>query len=272
MIDTVVILLIIAALCILIWLYMIAPAPTPESARRLTGYKFAHRGLFSRPKRIPENSMQAFCRAARRGYGIELDIHLTRDGDVAVIHDTSLLRTAGKDVPVTELSVTEIKSYFLEKTGERIPMLAEVLSEIRGSVPLLIELKVDDNNFARLCDAAMAKLRDYKGEYALQSFDPRAVRYLKKRYPHIIRGQLAGFLRRGGDNLHRFLDFGLRNLLSNFLTRPHFISYRVQDSHEFSISVCRKLFHPPEFNWTIRSAEEMKQAEENGAIAIFESE
>ncbi len=252
------------------WLFMIAPAKRPKDSEKITDFKYAHRGLHDREKHIPENSMSAFRRAANRGYGIELDLHLTKDNGLAVIHDTSLKRTAGEDTAITELSLAEAMNYSLESTAEKLPAFSQVLREIKGKVPLLVELKVDGNNHVRLCDRVMQELKDYNGSFAIQSFDPRAVRYLKRRYPKVMRGQLAGFLRKSGDDLHHFLDFCLRNLLTNFLTRPHFIAYRVQDTDGASISLCRKFFKAIEFNWTIRNEKQKKTAQNNGAVPIFE--
>ena len=67
-------------------------------------WRYAHRGLHDREKGIPENSMAAFKRAAANGFGAELDVHLMKDGHLAVIHDASLLRTAGVDVQIEDLT------------------------------------------------------------------------------------------------------------------------------------------------------------------------
>ena len=188
-----------------------------------------------------------------------------------MIHDTSLRRTAGEDIDITSLSDRDIKKYPLEGTGERIPFFTEVLKCVDGRVPLLIELKVDDDNYKELTDKVLKELDGYRGICAIQSFDPRAVNHLRKSYPHIMRGQLAGFLRKNGDTLHRILDFGLRNLLSNFITRPHFIAYRVQDTGKPSMRLCRALYKPFEFNWTCRKKAHHVIAHKNGAIPIFEN-
>ncbi len=261
----------IMILTVLLWLYMIKPSGRKHNLEaEIKKYIYAHRGLHDKEKGIPENSLAAFRRAVEEGYGIELDIHLSSDGTPVIIHDTSLRRTAGEDIDITDISDSDIKNYPLEGSDERIPFFSEVLREVGGRVPLLIELKVDRDNYKELTDITLRELEGYKGIYAIQSFDPRAVNHLRKNYPHIMRGQLAGFLRKNGDTLHRFLDFGLRNLLTNFITKPHFIAYRVQDTQRPSMKLCRMLYRPFELNWTCRKKAHHVTAHKNGAIPIFE--
>ena len=93
----------------------------------LRQYRYAHRGYHDKPH-IPENSMAAFHRAIENGFGAELDVHLLKDGHLAVIHDASLKRTAGADVLVEDLTSEELKAYRLEGTDERIPLIDEVLA------------------------------------------------------------------------------------------------------------------------------------------------
>ena len=255
------------------WVLMIKPSGQKHTLEsEIKKFDYAHRGLHSKKNHIPENSMAAFRIAIEGGYGIELDLHLNADGSLAVIHDTSLKRTAGVAVDITALTDKETKSYPLDSSTELIPFFDEVLVEVSGRVPLLVELKIDSNNHKEICDKTIKSLADYKGIYAIQSFDPRVVRYLRKRYPEVMRGQLAGYMRKNGDALKLFLDFGLRNLLTNFLTKPHFIAYRVQDTHSPSMALCRKLYKPFELNWTCRKKEQTDIARKNGAIPIFEGQ
>ena len=115
-------------------------------------FRYAHRGYHDKP-RIPENSMAAFRRAIENGFGAELDVHLMRDGHLAVIHDASLKRTAGADVLVEDLTAEELKTYRLEGTDERIPLLEEVLELFQDRTPLIIELKAERGNHAALAEA-----------------------------------------------------------------------------------------------------------------------
>jgi len=99
----------------------------------LQGWNYAHRGLHDAEK--PENSMAAFRAALENGYGIELDIHLIKDGNLAVIHDTSLLRTTGRDGKITDLTTEDLANYHLNGTQETIPTFRQVLELFAGKAP-----------------------------------------------------------------------------------------------------------------------------------------
>ena len=202
---------------------------------RFRKWRFAHRGFHDKP-RIPENSLPAFRRAVQCGFGAELDVHLMRDGRLAVIHDASLLRTAGVDVQIEDLTAEELKSYRLEGTEHHIPLLDEVLPIFAGKAPLIVELKAERGN------------------------------------PDVVRGQLSENFRRHGDgtNLPGVVRWVLSNLLLNARTRPDFIAYRYEDRKCLSLRLCRSLYGAQEFSWTIRSKETMDAAEKDGALVIFE--
>ena len=124
--------------------------------KTLRTFRYAHRGLHDKPA-IPENSMAAFRRALDNFYAVELDVHLMADGNLAVIHDASLLRTAGADVMIEDLTAADLKKYRLEGTEERIPLLGEVLALFEGRAPIIVELKAERGNH----DALIAQ----KGKY-----------------------------------------------------------------------------------------------------------
>ena len=113
--------------------------------------------------------MAAFRRARAFQCGIELDVHLTKDGHLAVIHDKSLLRTAGADVIVEQLTVPQLKSYRLEGTQEKIPLLEEVLEIFQDGPPLLVELKADYFDVKKLVETAVRTLDQYRVNYCIES-------------------------------------------------------------------------------------------------------
>ena len=157
--------------------------------RRLRKWKYAHRGLHGNG--VPENSLEAFRHAMENGYGMELDIHLMSDGNLAVIHDASLRRTADADVQIEDLTTQDLAKYSLEGTAEGVPTFRQVLDLVAGKVPLIVELKPMNENHAELTEAACKMLDEYKGLFCMESFDPRCIRWLKKNRPGILRGQLA---------------------------------------------------------------------------------
>lgn len=233
-------------------------------------YRYAHRGLFSRENKVPENSLLAFEKAIEKGFGFELDVHLTADGKLVVIHDSSLKRTAGIDIDVSKSTYEEISAYRLEGTDEKVPLFDEVLSLNGGKVPMIVELKAD-NNTKELVAEVVKALRAYSGIYCTESFAPDIVYALKKEAPEIMRGQLACDIRKGNKKFSVIGGFILKNLVTNFLTKPDFIAYAYNDRDSFSFSLCRKLFKPTEVSWTIKNAEAMKKAENAGACVIFDS-
>ncbi len=241
-----------------------------EGLAELKKWAYAHRGLHG--KGVPENSMKGFRLALEKGYGIELDLHLTKDGQLAVIHDASLKRTAGADVLVEDLTWEELKSYRLEGTDEPIPAFSQVLELFAGKAPMIVELKAERGNHAQLCQAACDLLETYQGPYCIESFDPRCILWLKQNRPQIIRGQLAeNFLRSKSGNLSWILRFVLTNLLTTFLTRPDFIAYNFADRKGLSPVLTQKLWGVQSVSWTIRSREDHDAAISEGRISIFEN-
>ena len=241
-----------------------------EWTEEMKKYRYAHRGLFSTEKGIPENSIPAFKAAIENGNGFELDVHLTADKKLVVIHDSSLKRTAGVDINVSKVTYGEISAYGLEGTDERVPLFEEVLELNSGRVPMIVEMK-SDGNTDELAAKVAETLKGYNGLYCVESFAPDLVFAVKKIAPDIMRGQLACDVRRENKNFSVVGNFILKNLLTNFLTKPDFIAYCYEDRESFTFSLCRKLFKPTEFSWTVKNAEDMKRAEENGASVIFDS-
>lgn len=235
----------------------------------LRGWKYAHRGLHAQG--IPENSMAAFRAALENGYGIELDVHLLKDGTLAVMHDSSLKRTAGADVNLPDLTVEELSQYHLEGTEEAIPTFPQVLELFSGKAPLIIELKVDGNNYKALTDAVVKAMEGYEGSYCMESFDPRCVYVLKKDYPHIIRGQLTeNYFHTRNVRLPWILKFALTHQMLNFLTQPDFVAYNCRDYKTLSNTLVRKLWGVQGVAWTLRSQNDFDEAVENGWLPIFE--
>ena len=239
--------------------------------KKFQGWRYAHRGYHDKP-RIPENSLPAFRRAVQCGFGAELDVHLMKDGHLAVIHDASLKRTAGADVLVEDLTAEELKQYRLEGTEHHIPLLEEVLPIFAGKAPLIVELKAERGNAAALAEAACALLDKYHVTYCMESFDPRCLMWLGENRPDVVRGQLSeNFARHGdGENLPGVVRWVLSNLLLNCRTRPDFIAYRFEDRKCLSLRLCRGIYRAQEFSWTIRSKADMAAAEQDGALVIFE--
>ena len=235
----------------------------------LQGWGYAHRGLHSQG--VPENSMASFRAALDHGYGIELDIHLMKDGNLAVIHDSSLKRTAGADVRIEDLTAEDLENYRLEGTEEKIPLFREVLELFSGKAPLIVELKPVGSNHGALCQAACDLLASYQGVYCMESFDPRCVRWLKQNRPHIVRGQLTEDFFAKKNGMNPAIAFLLTHNLLNFMTNPDFVAYKYADrDRTISNPLCRKLWDLQGVSWTIKTQEEYDQAVKEGWLPIFE--
>ncbi|MGI5936510.1 MAG: glycerophosphodiester phosphodiesterase [Oscillospiraceae bacterium] len=214
-----------AALALSAVAFMVAPGRAgKEKKAPFYGRNFAHRGLHRMDKSVPENSLTAFESAAQRGYGIELDIRLTGDGKVVVFHDDELDRICGVPGRVENLGWEYLKTLRLCGTQERIPLLEEALSVINGRGPVIVELKRGRNN-RQLCEKTLNILRRYTGPFCVESFDPFIVRWFRKNAPDVLRGQLSCSMDRFSDETNKISAFLVSNVLTNFLSRPHFLAY-----------------------------------------------
>ena len=265
------IVLLILVLLTGLWLLSFRGKRSSGDFHGLAKYHYAHRGLHDSASGIPENSLLAFRKAVEHGYGAELDVHLSKDGRLVVIHDESLLRTAGVDRKVCDCTTRELRSYFLEETGEPIPFLEEVLPLFAGKTPLVVELKPYAKNHAALAEATCKLLDQYPDlQFCIESFDPRALYWLKKHRPEIIRGQLASNFMKDRNGLSAPLAFLLTNLMTNFLTVPHFVAYNFSDRNNLSLRLCRKLWGVQEFSWTVTSPRRGEKLRREGSVLIFE--
>ena len=262
------IILILVIILLGVYLFALHGRRNHKGLRALRGRAYAHRGLHGNG--VPENSMAAFRLALEKGYGIELDIHLMKDGKLAVIHDASLKRTAGAEVKIEDLTAEDLKNYRLEGTDEQIPLFTDVLELFSGKSPMIVELKAERNNHAALCKAACEVLESYDGAYCMESFDPRCIRWLKANKPDIVRGQLAENYWVSKTRLPWYLELVLTAHLLNFLTVPDFIAYNFKDRKRLGTFLCRKLWGIQGVAWTIQTQEDFDAAVTEGWIPIFE--
>ena len=224
--------LLLVLVVLVLYGFLIAPASRSRSSgggkALLPPGPYAHRGLHRRDGTAVENSMAAFRAARDGGYGMELDVNLTLDGEVVVFHDGDLQRGCGVDRKLNEMTWQEIRDLPLFGSDQTIPLFSDVLAEISGAVPLVVELKNTPRR-EELCRAVAAQLDRYPGAFCIESFHPGIVRWFRRHRPDVIRGQLSGGAALFTDQtpLQRLL---LSGLLTNVATRPHFVAYRHQDS------------------------------------------
>lgn len=263
----------ISLVFLLILLYPLLLIPNisrKETMRSFQKHLFAHRGLYDNNDRFPENSMAAFERAVQNGYGIEMDLQLTKDKQVVVIHDYDLKRVAGKDIKIGEQTYEELKSHILFQSAQQIPLFQDVLAMVNGRVPLIIELKAR-RGYQELCLKTWELLKNYQGLYCIESFHPLVVFWFKKNHPFIIRGQLSSNFAREQLKDSKIIQFVLTNLLLNFVSKPDFIAYNYQYKKNFSLILCKSLYKVKTAAWTIKSQRQLEENIKDFDIIIFDS-
>ena len=242
----------------LIYLFLVAPKNKKEMNKFKT-VMYAHRGLHNAER--AENSMSAFRAAVEGGYGIELDVRLSKDGKLVVFHDDTLDRVCGREGKVIDFTSEELADFSLSGTSDGVPLFTDVLKLVDGKVPLLVEIK-EDPGVSAVSKATCEILKEYKGEFIIESFNPLSLKVVKKEYPEIPRGILS----------HRYYEyepfrkplyFLLQTLLLNFLCRPAFIAYDHRHAKAFGLRFVRVVFATPTLAWTVRSAEEEAEARKN---------
>ncbi len=239
---------------------------------KLGDYHYAHRGLHVIQSGIPENSIRSFRLAANNGYGAELDVRLSHDGRLVVMHDESLKRTTGVHANVSAVTEQVLNQLTLERTREKVPFLEDVLPLFNGKTPMLIEIKTEKNNYKELTEKVMTLLQSHPElDYMIESFDPRVLYLLRKKYPNVVRGQLSeNYFKDPECTLSPVLKFILSNLLTNFLTCPDFLAYRFEDRFDLAPGLCRKIWKPQFFWWVVRSQAEADELTKQGDFIIFE--
>ena len=247
----------LALLVLLLGLYMIYPGKGRREMEKYRCVKYAHRGLHDKEK--AENSMSAFKAAKEHGYGIELDVRLSKDGELVVFHDDNLTRVVGKEGRVNEFTKEELGKMSLLGTDDTIPTLREVLDLIDGAVPLLIELKSTTKECG-VAEKFVELIEGYKGEYIVESFNPLELRTLRKMRPDIIRGILSFEYSKEDKYKGKLLFILCEKLMLNFLMRPDFIAYDHNGYTVRNLRLIRRSFGTPLIAWTVKSLEDEERA------------
>lgn len=251
-----------------LWLFLIAPGRASRAARApFAGRAFAHRGLYELDQSVPENSLPAFQRAVEAGFGAELDVQRTKDGQIVVFHDDSMQRACGVNGAIRDYTYEELQAFALFGTEERIPLFLDVLRIFDGKQPLIVELKYGPD-WELLSEATRQMLDEYGGPACVESFHPAMVRWFWKHDPTRLRGQLSEAARFSRKNLSLPLAFMMSRLLTDCLTRPQFIAYRVGPK-PLSVRLAERM-GAMKVLWTAREKElHQQRMAENDAI-IFE--
>lgn len=222
----------------------------------------AHRGLHN--SELPENSLGAYDNAIKHNYPIEIDVRIISDGTLIVLHDDNLKRVCGKDKYASQLKKEDLADCKLFGTEYTIPTFEEVLNFVDGRTPLLIEIKQLDN-VGELERKMWDLLKDYKGKFAIQSFNPFSLEWFKKNAPNVWRGQLSCFFK--GEKLSFVKKVLLKRLKLNKISSPDFISYCAEDLPNKWVKKHENL---PILAWTVRSQQKYINTVKHSDNIIFE--
>ena len=260
----------IGVLLLLIWFCVKPGRLSAAQAAPFYGVNHAHRGLYAQDQSVPENSLPAFAAAAEKGYGMELDIQLSLDGEVVVFHDDTLARMCGIGGRVDAFPLARLREMPLAGTAERMPLQTEVFDTVAGKAPIIIELKTGPRN-EELCRKGLALMRAYQkqygGAFCVESFDARIVAWFRKNAPDILRGQLTDSPRALGSG-HPVLDFIAGNLLSNVIARPQFIAHG--PGRKTALARFAEACGAMSVYWTARPGDDAAALEEYYDAVIFE--
>ena len=221
----------------------------------------AHRGVHD--KDVPENSLLAFQKAIEKGYAIELDVNPLADGTPVVFHDSKMSRMTGKDKYIQNLTKEELSQITLLNSTEKIPTLKEVLKFGNGKTPLLIEIKHQEK-VGDLEKQVWELLKDYKGEYAIQSFNPFTLKWFYDNAPKVWRGQLSSYFK--GEQMNFIKKSVLKRLALTKIAHQDFVSYNIKDLPN---RYTRRLTVPL-LTWTIETNEQYLKALQITDNVIFQ--
>ena len=264
------VILIVAAVLLVLYLLSIMPRMIGRpSYEPFKGVHYAHRGLHDNASDAPENSLAAFKKAVMVGYGIELDVQLSKDGVPVVFHDYTLERMCRREGKVCDYTWEELRTFKLLDSEETIPRLEEVLNIVKGKVPLIVELKVEWMDIS-VCPVADAVLRGYQGVYCIESFNPMVLTWYRRYHNDVMRGQLASAFIKSKEQ-KGFLYVLLGNLMLNWTTKPDFIAYNHQYAGNLSRKICKVLYKNLAVAWTVKSEEELERAKKDFDLIIFDS-
>jgi len=227
---------------------------------------FAHRGLHG-PDSGPENSLAAFDAAISAGYGIECDVRLLADGEVVIFHDADLARVAGRAGRIRDLRTADLRKLRLSDTGERPPLLRELLALCAGRAPLIVEMK-NEGRPGRLEQVVAEMLAGYDGPVLAASFNPFSLARLAALRPGLPRCLISCDFDTATD-MGLVKRFVYANLLHAAVARPHCLAYGWWGMPRLMPATFRRLGLPV-LLWTVRAREDMVKALRHGDNIVFE--
>jgi glycerophosphoryl diester phosphodiesterase len=227
----------------------------------------AHRGLW-RVDGPPENSLGAFQAACAAGYGIELDVQLSADGEAVVFHDANLARMTGVDARVGDLSAADLAELRLAETDEAIPTLLEALALIGHRAMVHIELKTPAGQVGPLEQRVHEVIMDHNGPVAVIGFNPYSHAWFADRFPGVLRG-LDSYSYADAAKMNPEQRRAWANLEHVSIARPHFLALGI-DMLPGELAAKHRADGLPVVAWTVRQPAQWDALKDHCDNLIFE--
>lgn len=238
----------------------------------LTARPVAHRGLHDRNNGIIENMPAAVAAAAARGFGIEVDLQLTADGEAMVHHDDQLGRLTNGSGALIDMTSAQLKQVAFRDTSERMMTLGDLCTLVAGRVPLVLEVKSQFTGDRKLVRRMTQVLQSYDGPVVAMSFDPDQVQAVRDLAPALPRGIIAQrtYDDREWSSLSEAQRRSMVGLRHGFQTQPHFVAYWIDQLPAPAPWVARNIFGCPLLTWTVRTPDQRARAARFADQMIFE--
>jgi len=227
----------------------------------------AHRGLWDKDG-APENSLAAFQAAIARGYGIELDVQLSADGEAMVFHDDDLKRLTGVDGRICDRTAADLGELRLAGTEETIPTLLEALAVIGHRAMVHVELKTPYGGVGALEQRAHEILIDHAGPVSVIGFNPYSHAWFAERFPGVLRG-LDSHRYDQAPHLAEEQRRAFARLEHVAVAKPHFLALGV-DMLPSPLAAQHREAGLPIVAWTVRSSEQWDGLKDCCDNLIFE--
>ena len=225
---------------------------------------FAHSGLHN--ELMPANSLSAIVAAADAGYGVEIDIQVTKDGVPFIIHEDNALSDTGVDLFIPNALSEHVAILSFKRGGEQLCTLADVMRELGPDVPLLLDIK-QTKRVRHTVESVVKIISHRQNTSAIQSFQPTTVRYAKKMLPNIAVGQLG---EESNDSMGLIQTFQTDTLITNYLTKPDFIGMYLPMLRRKITTYWRNRLECPFLGWTVVDEEDVELCRELGVSMVFE--
>ena len=238
----------------------------------LTARPIAHRGLHDVTHGLIENTAGAVRAAVAGGYGIEVDLQISADGEAFVHHDDVLGRLTEGEGRIDQLSAAALKRVTFRGSDERMLTLGELCDLVGGRATLVLELKSRFDGDQRLPARVASVLAGYAGPAAPMSFDPRQLAVLRQKSPSLPRGIVAAKYRPHPywDQMPPWLRYGMGTLAPALTGRPHFVAYAFDNLPAAAPAFARHVLCLPLLTWVVRSEAERERARHFADQIIFE--